>query len=114
MLTMTDQLKLILLLVSYIISLSPLIIQGGSHVRCEFTSSYVIHPKVYNGSEYLNICRVTDITRSVNIYTIYECSADPNTPIVRKRSDVSLRSNVTEILLSAIPLAIFLMQSLHH
>jgi hypothetical protein len=25
----------------------------------------VIHPKVYNGSEYLNICRVTDITRSV-------------------------------------------------
>jgi hypothetical protein len=30
-----------LLLVSYTISLSPLIIQGGSHVRCKFTSWYV-------------------------------------------------------------------------
>ncbi len=32
-------------------------------------SSSVIQPKVYNGSEYLNICRVTDITRSVSKYT---------------------------------------------
>ena len=32
---------------------------------------FVSHPKVYNGSEYLNICRVTDITRSVsNIHQI--------------------------------------------
>ncbi len=35
---------LILLLVSYIISLSPLVIQGGSRVRCERTSSYIRRP----------------------------------------------------------------------
>ena len=71
----------------------------------------VSHPEMYNGSEYLNICRVTDITRSVN--SIHQVSV-VRTPIVRKRSDVNMRSYVTEILLSAIPLAIFLMQSLHH
>ena len=62
----------------------------------------VSHPETYNGSEYLNICRVTDITRSVN--SIHQVSV-VRTPIVRKRSDANMRSYVTEILLSAIPLA---------
>ena len=34
---------------------------GKGHA-CE----YVSRPETYNGSEYLNVCRVTDITRSVN------------------------------------------------
>ena len=45
---------------------------------------HVSHPETYNGSEYLNICRVTDITRSVN--SIHQVSV-VRTPIVRKRSD---------------------------
>ena len=42
----------------------------------------VSHPEAYNGSEYLNICRVTDITRSVN--SIHQVSV-VRTPIVRKK-----------------------------
>ena len=54
--------------------------------------------------EHINTCRVNYITRSVkSIHKL--CSADPSSA---QRSGVSWRFYVTEILLSAIALAIFL------